>query len=246
MNTDHRRFGEQGYVVHRELFSPAEIEEFRAEAEAYRDHQGDLLSHPQLGCVVADARLLETIRLAGIEPPTYFGDSSVSFEGSSGFHRDNSDRTDPHAPDWQEGYAIVRAAIYLQDHSGHRGGLEVMPGSHRNPIRRHAGPVYLPMAPGDVVLWDLRLIHRGLAGGHLPPLPVERIALFICYGSPNRHLDRYISYLTTRAYQVRRWRNSRYSEAAIHAVSRAGLTVRPVPDLPADAGQNVGYVPIPY
>ena len=251
MNTDPNLFAELGYVVLPRVFSSEEIADFRAAAIEDASHAGDVLSHPTLTSVVTDNRLLLALRSIGIWPARYFGDSSVSQEpGGYGFHRDNADRFDGQAPDWcVEDYPLVRMAIYLQDYSSFGGGLEVIPRSHCSCAGPFESPVYLSTAPGDLVIWNLRVLHTGYGGQHLPLQPAARIALFLTYARPCAATTRYIAFLKTRTYQMEIWRHSVYRDQDVLHAAQRGLLVR---DLRADLqgvpglGQHSGYAPLPY
>ncbi|MFN0196226.1 MAG: hypothetical protein ACKVT0_05740 [Planctomycetaceae bacterium] len=251
LSANSRDFSELGYVILRNVFTADEIASFRQEALAHREHSGDLLSHPALSQLVIDNRLIQAAREIDVTPIRYFGDSSVSFSvGPFGFHRDNADRDDPRAPDWQsDDYPLIRMAIYLQDYSTHGGGLEVMPRSHLRCEGPFEPPVYLASGLGDVVIWNLRLFHTGHGGQHLPFHSAERVALFSTYARPGASTDRYIEYLKTRKYQVDLWQKSHYRHELLVEGGRRGLLIRDmrrdiqgVPGL----GEKIDYVPLPY
>ncbi len=251
MNTDPQLFSELGYVVLPRVFAADEMSRMRAAALEHASHVGDILSHPELAPIVYDDRILSALRSLGIWPARYFGDSNVSFlTGPYGFHRDNTDRGDPNAPDWQAAeYPIVRIAIYLQDYSSHGGGLEVLPQSHQQCDGPFAPAVYLNSGLGDLVIWNLRTFHSGFGGRHLPPQPLPRVALFLAYGLPGAATNRYLAFLKTRTYQFEIWSNSLYRRSTVLEAERRGLLVR---DLRADLegvpglGRHAGYVPLPY
>src|SRR3954462_4462530 len=96
--------------------------------------KGDILSKDELRYTVLDDRILHLVKTVLGGNPVYWGDSNYHFGvGFRGFHRDNVDRTDMTAPDWDGDYPIVRLAIYLQDHKNYSGGLKIRVGSHVNP-----------------------------------------------------------------------------------------------------------------
>jgi len=109
--------------------------------------------------------------------------------------------------------------IYLQDHRRHSGGLKIKAGSHL----RDGGPsILVDSNAGDVVVWNMRILHSGNAvrlrllpnfaaippSSHLRrlkigedmiplwmqlPLQRERAAMFMSFGVESKHLDRYQS-----------------------------------------------------
>ena len=186
-----------------------------------------------------------------------------------GFHKDNADRVDPNAPDWNGRYTILRFGIYLQDHYRHTGGLNLRHQSHNTPDLSVGNNVYVRTRVGDVAVWSLRTTHSGngtllrfpkwyaplpsKAGGYPPwlvaPRDGDRIAIFAALGLDDAHMSRYVEYLKTRKYMVDIWRKSTYDQAALTAAEQAGLTVRNVPAEIADdpnAGRHVDYVALPY
>ena len=158
-----------------------------------------------------DDRIIFLVKKVLGGDPVYFGDSNYHFgTGFRGFHRDNVDRTDLTAPDWDGDYTIVRLAIYLQDHKNYSGGLKIRVGSHKNPSGK---PVFVDSEEGDVVIWNLRTMHSGNAvrfkffknlminkAGREGMIPAfmkkdqqkERATLFMTFALKSKHLDRYI------------------------------------------------------
>ena len=178
---DKKKFDEDGYLLVRNVFTAAEIEQFRRltceqfdidkknnldvyypEAPKAKFVKGDLLSKEKLHQVLLDDRILQIARvLLGSDSIIYFGDSSYQVgTGLRGFHRDNIDRTNLDGPDWKGHYTLVRFGIYLQNHKSYSGGLQIKVGSHRNADGK---VVFVGNRSGDVVAWNLRTLHSGNA-----------------------------------------------------------------------------------
>ena len=179
---DKKFFEENGFLVVKQVFSPAEIADFRKKAyEQYAlDQQkkldfqlpnlatkakyakGDLLSKELLHTILLDDRIIKIARvILGNDQLVYFGDSSYQIgTGLRGFHRDNIDRTDLKGADWKGEYTLIRLGIYLQDHKNYSGGLKIKTGTHKNADGK---PVFVDSEIGDVVLWSLKTIHSGNA-----------------------------------------------------------------------------------
>ncbi len=174
------QFQRDGFVIARSVFSPSEIDGFRAAVvrEAERAKRlgrmfeakgdeivpvGDLQGREGLRSIVFDDRLLRVARtLLGRDGLVYFGDSSVMVGGDiRGYHKDNSVRDRASHPDWQSPYTLLRMGIYLQDHERFSGGLKVRRGSHLFPDVTTGAIVAVPTRPGDVVIWSLRTTHSG-------------------------------------------------------------------------------------
>lgn len=111
-------------------------------------------------------------------------------------------------------FFMLNVAFYLQNNDPqYGGGLEVIPGSHHQPVanpqtnphilaRRYA----IPHQAGDLVLFDHKLMHRATQ----PVVPVEQIppnkqklALFWSISRNNRHIDAYYQ-LMQQGYPLRR------------------------------------------
>jgi hypothetical protein len=234
-------FDRHGWVIFCNVFSAAEIAEFRrlAATEEQRAYSGDILTSPTLGGerFVLDPRIVGVARMLLRGQPCYYGDSTVSIDiRMMGFHKDNPDREDQAAPDWQRPYTQLRMGLYLQDHAAHSGGLSVRDGSHHFVDHAKGRPIAMQTSVGDLVVWSLRTTHSGnsmrlrgiprlfvpvpfarLLERHVPklvrvlarPLGVqERMALFSSFGIDDAHLERYLAYLRTRRYAVTSWKSS--------------------------------------
>lgn len=265
-------FWREGYQIVRDVYSADEVRAFRADAMQTRSHGGDLLSNPRMARALTDGRMVQVARkLLGSDEIVYAGDSSFTVNSSQhGFHKDNADRDDPLAPDWQGRYTILRFGIYLQDHYRHTGGLNLRARSHNEVSLKAGKNVYVRSRTGDLAVWSLRTTHSGNGTllsfprwvypepGHniskrfwwRPAKPDgDRIAVFAALGLDDAHHHRYVDYLKTRKYMVDIWRRSSYDEDTLAVAKSNGLTVR---DLPAEiegddtAGRNEVWKPIPY
>ncbi|TWD84137.1 hypothetical protein FB561_5312 [Kribbella amoyensis] len=271
-NVDVAGFWENGWTIVPGVYSREDVSRLREAAHwSRKNFGGDLLANPRLREVLTDGNFVKIARqVLGQDEIVYAGDSAFTVNGvQRGFHKDNADRVDPNAPDWNGKYTILRFGIYLQDHYRHTGGLNLRHRSHNTPDLTVGNNVYVRTRVGDVAVWSLRTTHSG--NGMLlrfpkskAPLPNEqgkypkwlvtgkdgdRIALFAALGLDDAHMSRYVDYLKTRKYMVDIWRKTRYDQAALSAAEQAGLTVRNVPleivDDP-EVGQNADYVALPY
>lgn len=246
-NQNPSRLSTYGYSVVRGVFSKSEVDQFHSAFDK-GVCAGDLLSHPALHSVVYDKRIMQALRDAGMESPCYWLESCMIAGGGVGFHRDNADRVDPLAPDWSEGYCLIRVGIYLEDCAGQGGGIEFKAGSHRSP--ESDGEVhYADTRPGDIVLWDLRTLHAANGGGWRPKSQNERRCVFITYGAEDRHTERYINYLSTRRYQIDAWAESRVPDDVKRQAEEAGLRVIGPTESHLTgplAGTSDDWSPIPY
>ncbi|WP_112237843.1 phytanoyl-CoA dioxygenase family protein [Kribbella monticola] len=265
-------FWENGWTIVRGVYTADDVQRLRDAAYWSRKHfGGDLLANPRLREVLTDGNFVEIARrILGDDKIVYCGDSAFTVNGvQRGFHKDNADRVDPKAPDWNGRYTILRFGVYLQDHYRHTGGLNLRHRSHNTPDLIVGKNVYVRTRPGDVAVWSLRTTHSGNATllrfpksyAALPhqhdkfpswlvaPRDGDRIALFAALGLDDAHMSRYVDYLKTRKYMCDIWRRSHYDESALSAAEQAGLIVRNVPaeiENDPNVGRNVDYVALPY
>jgi hypothetical protein len=236
-----------------------------------QDEGGDLLANPRLSHVLLDGRMVEVARrLLGTDDIVYVGDSSFTINGKQrGFHKDNTDRRDPHAPDWDSQYTQLRFGIYCQDHSTHTGGLNLRVGSHNIPDTTSGENLYVKTTPGDLAVWSMRITHSGngmllkdpsapfplpdqqdsIPADAVAPVDGDRIAVFVHLGADDSHAKRYGDYLKTRTYMVDAWRKRPYDAETLEAARAAGLTVRNLPEEVMNdptAGLNEAWQPFPY
>ncbi len=273
-NVDVDAFWKNGYTIIRNVYTAAQIEEFRASANASQNQGvGDLLSNPRMRRALTDGTMVEIARqILGSDDIWYSGDSTYTINsGQRGFHKDNTDRNDVNAPDWQtDRYTVLRFGIYLQDHTRHSGGLNLRSGSHDVAANNVGENIYVRTGVGDVAVWSLRTTHSG--NGALlrwPPnatveprmvkkLPKwkakgvgteQRMAIFAALGLNDAHHDRYVDYLKTRRYMVDIFRKSIYDAETLAEAEKAGLHVRDVrTEIQGDdtVGKNEKWEPFPY
>ena len=267
-------FWRDGYQIVRDVYTADEIEAFRRDARESRGHGGDLLSNPRMRRALTDGRMVDVARkLLGSDEIVYAGDSSFTINSMQhGFRKDNADRNDAKAPDWQSRYTILRFGIYLQDHEKYTGGLNLRVGSHEQASLQTGKNVYVRNRLGDLAVWSLRMTHSGNGdlrlwpnwggdpkptrrmGQHpfwwrVAPSPGDRMAVFAALGLDDAHHHRYVDYLKTRAYICRIWGKSPYEDAALAEAKEGGLTVRDVPrEIVGDdtVGKNEKWTAIPY
>jgi len=267
-------FRKYGYALIPGVFSPEEMHGLRQQLEAMRQREvaaknyvlerscpnlvlflGDVLSKAELrelDYVLFDHRILACARQLLGDRLVYFGDSSVQCgEGFRGFHKDNVDRSDGRAPDWQSEYTLIRFGIYAQDHSRHSGGLKVRLRSHNYPWKHRGRAVNIPSRLGDVVVWSLRTTHSGnyvrlkwLPGlclhtrlERLVPLlwrvpeEAERFAVFGTLAAPGAHLDRYLNYVGKREDYRPHFLRAGYAPALLDFLAAKNVElVKPIPE----------------
>ena len=219
---------------------------------------GDLASFPELepfDFLVFKKDIVNIVKsLIGSEI-VYFGESNTQTGlAIRGNHKDSriSDREDASGLDWKGDYPLVRVAIYLNDSDNYSGGIKIMPGSHKVPTSRFKrGGVNVNAKAGDLVIWKLTTTHSGNAKrlkifknlslhprfeDVIPEFlerksPTERRAMFVVYGAPGEHLNRYLKYFGDRPDVKRTLRLAGISDiVSKHAQAVGVKTVRPTSD----------------
>jgi len=192
-----RFFDEHGWVLVKGVFTPSEVEHFRAAVRTSEREGacGDLLSNPRLSPVLLDDRIIHIARTLLGAQPTYYGDSSWYSSNTHpfalGFHKDNADKFNQNGPDWYGKYPILRIGIYLQDHVEHSGGVALRDGSHHTTDCTVGQPFAVPTAKGDVVVWSFRTSHSGFVSRLrlfptvFLPLTLQKLLVVRKRGSPN-------------------------------------------------------------
>ena len=119
---------------------------------------------PELSWLFADERVLGAYREAYVGSEMRFtGHCDIHQDSFSTWHKDTGAGDCYFEEDcFVEQCRVIKMAIYLEDHLD-GSGLTVVPGSHRvSQWHRSAdGAVSVATRAGDVVLFDIRLDHRG-------------------------------------------------------------------------------------
>ena len=86
-----------------------------------------------------------------------------------------------------EKHEIVKVLLYLQDHSNNNDGLKIVPKSHLVNNLNSGSFVQLKPKLGDVVIFDQRITHRGMA----KQVSMERILVSFGFGKNNIFTDNF-------------------------------------------------------
>jgi hypothetical protein len=155
----------------------------------------------------------------------HHNDIHVGFS-ASGWHRDSVDREYNVGPEWDESdepYELVRVGYYLMSYDECKFALGVLPGTHKYESKltiferffpsklgklgrllvairyfligqnlfTHKAFWYKP-EPGDCIVFNPKLLHNGM----YPRGP--KFSMFVGYGVPGRHYDRYTDFYENR------------------------------------------------
>lgn len=267
----------QGYTIIKSVFNTDEIEQFRSlvEKQQILDRQnglaskfnlwqnkaefykGDIYSKKFIRDIALSDKFLKTISSILGSPLVYFKDSSYNVgNGFRGYHRDNIDRDYKGGPDWNTQYDVYRLGIYLQDHDQFSGGLKVRPSSH---INETGESLFVNSKAGDIVLWNMRLLHSGNAvrlkiftnftintAGKESLIPtflrrqqhMERMSIFIAFGKPGIHLNRYIEkHMLGRADMIEHTKYSVIDSSVKERLEKYSITLFDLND--EQTGNNV-------
>jgi hypothetical protein len=180
-----------GYTIVKNVFSRSELNDFSNAAVSYE--LGDLLSYPDFVGFVLDTRVLEVVSQIMGCVPIYFGDSGALVGARPrGYHRDIKAQEAAEMDGW-----ILRAALYVRPSGRTSGGLKVVPKSHRTSsalLRSTFLSCNLSPDEGDVIIWDMRIIHSGsalrtpLINLSIPPWLED----FFDPMGPRKHTDRLV------------------------------------------------------
>lgn len=190
-----------GFVMLQDLFSPAEVEQLRAEYESELDHvyahapftgqrrYWTMMLHPRTPLF---SSLLEDPRFSSVAQQLYgedvigIGTDANRYVGDTGWHPD-------HGPDPAQDCYGVKFAFYLDPVDGFSGALRLIPGSHVRPfheqLRGSLQSMGLDVAqipahvcnsnPGDVVAFDMRCWHASHGGAQ-----GRRMCTCVYYSNP--------------------------------------------------------------
>lgn len=238
--------------------------------------RGDMLSYEPLRSVLLDPKLVGAVAEVLGGDPLFWGESGVWVGNSGSALAWHTDVYDAYVTQGAEGYPLVRCGLYFQDTSRHSDGLEVVAGSHvkgfgvntlanrfRSMARRWLGArhtVLVEAEPGDLVIWDMRILHAGEAvrlkwapklalplswQAHLPqslrvPSDRKRVVMFPTFGLPGPDLDRYLERDRSLDWMVEIWKASSFTDSVVEEAAAAGVKViRPIPEYGSGAPAEV-------
>lgn len=272
------QFWQQGYLHLRDIFTSAEVERWRARALDDTAHVDELMTDEVLREIVLHPHINAIARDILGAKPVYYGASSIrkGVIGGTGWHKDNTDRYDAKAPDWQiERYPVLAYGVYMQDHDGLPEGLEIREGSHRHADITTGRRVSPPFRKGDLIIWTQRTTHsanseilkgighrvmpNGLLWRALVRLPQgvrkaitrrhpeTRITAIAAVSTSHPLLDRHLTYLQQRTYQVDAWREARWPNEVLDIAETVGLDLINPDTMLAGVGETRDdYQQLPY
>ena len=213
-----------GYVVVKSIYSSGECQKLTNTIEAERlshagSHPGDqyVLGNavhllPALEDYVSSEKLIEVLNHAFSSKPYCFtSHSDIHVNSVSGWHKDDGKgKYFEGCDDYTKSNEcqVFKVALYLQNCST-SGGLSVKAGSHASGYSKFGmdynsddPEVYLPSSPGDIVLFVVRITHKGDSNSTTAlsdrilrklrllkdkTLDYKRFAMFFSFGLENKY-----------------------------------------------------------
>ncbi|MGH9214073.1 MAG: hypothetical protein ACRD2C_25900 [Acidimicrobiales bacterium] len=174
-----RAVANAGFAVVAGILTPGEIADARAtlldrlpdDGLAFGDGRARPAAHsyPELAWLFGHPNVVELARATlAADGVAFSGHTDAHLDMRSDWHKDSGsaaagDRLWGYfgRPCFDDPLEAVKVALYLNDHRDGTDGLRVDPGSHRRPTTDPAQPTVLATAPGEGVVFDVRLTHAG-------------------------------------------------------------------------------------
>ena len=222
--TDIRDFvSEHGFMVLKNAISNHDAarlhdlfgECFEAQSMQHKDSLNSRIlpgaSHliPSMASIITSEKIIQCLRVICGDDLFYTSHSDLHEGFASSWHKDDGGgKYFESLPDYFENTMckVFKVGLYLQDCSVD-GGLSVRDGSHRVKDKKVGEQLYVPTGLNDVVIFDVRLTHKGWFPSEgrilrllnssfrklnlLPAkaVPFQRRSIFFTYGAPNLYTE---------------------------------------------------------
>lgn len=192
---------EKGYVLVKNLFSDQESQKVKNIIRDYfnvnkKDDNTGVLPDafyylPKLSDIFQKKELVEIIQAICDNDAHYTHHSDIHFNKTAGFHRDSiyNKRNYMYAFSKKnvfkdQDYAIYKIAWYFQDYSSTKNndGLTVIPFSHIDENAVPENEIKLETKPNDIIIFDTRILHKGIASITEKKQSVDRLSMFFTFG----------------------------------------------------------------
>ncbi|GGD59719.1 phytanoyl-CoA dioxygenase family protein [Croceicoccus mobilis] len=167
---------EQGFCVLPRFLTTDEVERLRLTLARFFERNGRIYNLgksqpnaamvcPDIGFLISSPKVVEAFRAAtGDDNPVFTGHCDIHQDMISDWHKDTGHGHGYFAEDcFTDGCNVIKMGVYLQDHVDGN-GLSVVPGSHLADDLGNDNAVAIPSQAGDVILFDVRITHRGRPG----------------------------------------------------------------------------------
>jgi len=230
-------FHEAGYLLVPNILARHQVTELREylrpqfELSSENHHKGDsnqllfdvFSRHPSLRWLLFHEPALEVLRSLLGENFVVLREAAAHFEMFGGWHKDTtSQERAGETFQWRPDFLMVEVSYYLQDNSEeYGGGLDIQPGSHREPdyfvnppktsvLRRvrarllgapHESKkvISIPSKAGDLVIFHFRANHRATPRKNTnPPPDRQKMVIFTACSTNTQHVQRYHDFIGSR------------------------------------------------
>jgi len=229
-------FHEAGYLVVPNILAPPQVKELRTylrpqfQLSPDKHHKGDS-DHYLFDIFSRNASLrwllfyepsLQVLRSLLGEDFVILREAAAHFEMFGGWHKDTtSQERAGETFHWRPDCLMVEIGYYLQDNSKEfGGGLDIQPGSHRepdyfaNPPKKSAlsrararllgAPkekegISIPSKAGDLVIFDFRINHRATPRENTnPPPDRQKMVIFVACSTNTPYVQKYHDFIASR------------------------------------------------
>lgn len=207
-------FRRDGYTILKSVFTPEQIDRMRLLfLQQFQTNGGfagriktirsavvpDAFNRdPRIAAFVLRPEITDALRILIPQPVHYLHHSDIHLNWSGGWHRDSIDKpsyydfvkADIWDPALRDDYTVYKVAIYLQDHRFNSEGFHAVPASHLIRTAERPNEVTINSTVGDVIIFDTRVIHRGVLSHELESSKTfldgaNRMSIFSSYGANN-------------------------------------------------------------
>lgn len=167
-----------GFAIARNILSTEDVQKLRGSLSTYFQLEGQrnfygitqpnaAIEIPEISWLLYHDKILDVVRRSlGTHRVMFTSHCDAHVRTLAQWHKDDGESGNPGSYFGQITYDIpdcrvYKVGVYLQDHRHNRSGLTVRRGSHRYASLTEGDAVYLDTGVGDVVIFDVRLTHRG-------------------------------------------------------------------------------------
>lgn len=217
-----------GYAIIRQLLTPAEVERLRSTLSNFFNESGVLyhlgktqpnasIEVPELSWLFSHPNVVRIFKEALGDGPVFTGHCDIHQDMFSDWHKDTG-RNDSYFTEncFVDDCNVLKMAFYLQDHE-QGDGLSVRKGSQGKRNFTEGEVEVLRTAPGDAVIFDVRLTHRGRVPDgldktlHLFSRAVKKGLKMLPFKSLHKPGDLELAYRLRRLYSDMRGQRKRFS-----------------------------------
>ncbi len=210
---------------------------------------------PDMRWILRNSLIKDVMTLLLGETPAYCHHSDAHFNWIGGWHRDSIAKAsyfdfcannDIFSEEATTGYRVYKVAIYFQDHTQNKGGLNVCPGSHRcdGPKTDFPNEQHIDTRKGDVIIFNTKLYHRGLTDKQIVKSPAflqgeDRMSIFYTFGVQNKYTVDFVRGTMWRQNRQLGRKNYVLSEELRQELLTQGFEIIPLEPNPMPSAESV-------